>query len=126
MSIKDFKIGDKVFIVRSVCYPTKHIDTFEGIIISIGKKYIKVESKNEFNGVPTSCFYTFSKAIDYEDMFLNKEDTSISMFKDNQGYADYKEYLELRKWFYSLITSSTRLNLDQFKRIKAIIEEIKE
>lgn len=121
MTIKDFSIGDSVYIRCYDRYPKPHFNVYNGNIQKIGRKYITVIVHKEG--------FSFNRRFESDNLYPEKFDcidtgeSGVSMFKDESAAHDYDEWNSLRKWFYKLTTDSKHLSLDQLRRIKTIVEE---
>lgn len=117
MTIKDFTVGEKLYIRKYNRYPEPHFDVSVGTVKKIGRKYIDVEL--EFSN------HKFKIDSMYENRLLCRDNgyEEYTLYKNETAAKEYDEWKELKSWFYKLTTSSTNLSLDQLRRIKEIVEE---
>ena len=117
MTIKDFKVGDKILYLNFHDRGDISKATLsEGYISSIGKKYISVSK--DMTG-----FYCNRFVIDASEMCLslpygNGYHINDLVFRNKEDYHKYIEWLELRQWVYKF--NFNTLPYDILKKIKEI------
>lgn len=118
MTLKDFSIGDNVYIRRYSRYPEPHYDISNGVITSIGRKYILVAISPKTNGFLIERQFTIDK--DYPEHCICPNETEYEMFKDETMVEKFNEHLELAMWFVRY--DGRGLSLEQLKQVKNIVE----
>ena len=112
MNIKDFKAGDKVYIVEKI---HQNETVREDEVIKVGNKYI------------TTKMYKLQFYLNNEnDMFLtiNRDwGEKELLFKKEQELKDYEEYKTLKRELYDKLRRLEKYSLDQLRKIKEIIED---
>lgn len=123
MNIKDFKVGDTVF-VRDYNYRSEE-DTAkmrEAVVTKVGRSIVYVKYKD----FPYGSDYRFANEPEREYYLTQKVDagTQNKLFRSMSDCEDWIEseklYRDIRGYFHTYYTD---LTLDQLRRIKSVLEE---
>lgn len=111
MNIKDFKVGDKVYIVEKI-HQKETIREDE--VIKVGNKYVTVkrDGLRFYLNNETDMFLTINR--DWGEKEL--------LFKDEQELKNYMEYKTLKSELYNKLCRLEKYSLNQLRKIKEIIE----
>ena len=111
MNIKDFKVGDKVYIVEKL---HRRETIREDEVIKVGNKYIttKRDELKFYLNNENDTFLTINR--DWGEKEL--------LFKNEQELKDYEEYKTLKSELYDKLCRLEEYSLDQLRKIKEIIE----
>lgn len=126
MNIKDFKVGDRVFIVdsgwRSVMSIKAELlkcQTVEATVTAVTRKYVTVDWRNAKFG---NCKY-----LDGHPMFLTKHEFNSNdmLFKSREDFERYIKILDMCQEIRSFCSCSldSRVAPDKIEALYAIIKE---
>lgn len=121
MTIKDFKVGQTVFVVGDGCTQRDRFRTTEAEVVKIGKKYVTINGNwgMQFKEASESRFYL----VEHTECGAPR-----LLFPSREALDEYRELEELKTWVRSAtcwdkIKSYT---LAQLRAVKKILEEGKE
>lgn len=115
IDIKDFNVGDIVYIKR----PYKYDNVLhQAQVAKIGRKYITVREYGWFSQY---------RAEDYSPLALVEKVDAGSpslLFKSEQAYMDYEEQQSLEIWLRRVVNKCGRYDysLEQLRKVKEILE----
>ena len=124
MNIKDFKVGDEVFI-RDYGYRNNESGAkmVPAVVTKVGKKIVYVKT-SEYG-----FEYQFTNELDHE-LFLDEKQTARTenkLFRTMEDVELWKEGMELQQQIIKFFNwggcMSKQLTLDQKRRICAILNE---
>lgn len=102
IKVKDFNVGDKVYILRNQ-------NLREGIVTKRGRLYVTVDDYDCFECINGHEFALVSHACERSDL----------LFKTKQDYESHIEREALLRWFTHI--ASREFSLEQLRAIKAIV-----
>ena len=110
ISIKDFKVGETAYILRTYKREDK---LCPAEVVAIGRKYVTVKEHGwviKFSEFPNGDYALIGEG------FL--------LFLSEQGYKDYTEKLDLESWLRNNVEryGRTRYSLEQLRKVKEILE----
>lgn len=117
MNVKDFGVGDRVYVLRYNAYRSKEPKIIEKIVEKVGKKYVYVcKEKNTFE----QCFekHDMRENCLIEKTTLNDKDLLFATLEDVNDYIDFET---LKRWFWKL--EANELTLNQLRKIKDIVDK---
>lgn len=122
MNIKNFKVGDTVYILNyNYGNDISKATVEEAVVTGVGRKYVSVKPAQylQFN-----TEYKFHNDLNKVYYLASNDNRENKLFRSMQDLDDWKEseYLhkEVRSFFGCYYNN---LTLDQLRRIKGIIDE---
>lgn len=111
-------LGGGCHVRRYSRYPEPHYDIFNGVITTIGRKYIIVAISPNTNGFLIERQFTIDK--DYPERCICPNEEEYEMFEDETMVEKLNEHLELARWFVRY--DGRGLSLEQLKQIKNTVK----
>ena len=112
--VKDFNIGEKVYLYICPMYHRDKEIIKETTVLSIGRKYLITSYDRKMN---------FEESDWLEFGLVDKSDTTSRyyLFRTMQDYKDWKEKIRLKNYLRDTFQYGTSLSLDILREICKII-----
>lgn len=121
MNMKDFTVGQTVYVLEEKRGPEREVRTMEYIVVSIGRKYLRA-SRDGDSRFPTE-FYEPEGRSDY---LREKKDWAepLKLFTTREAVTDYIEKEMLIHWFHKATdhNNTEGYTLEQLRAVKKILE----
>lgn len=122
MSIKDFKVGDKVYI-RDYDFRENEDSAKmeEAVVTKVGTKVVTVQDQ-------FASTYKFRLPENGETIYLEEcvNGTRNKLFRTMDDFEDWKEKTEAVKYLYRYFNDSWNMNTMSIDKIRKIMDIIKE
>lgn len=119
MNIKNFKVGDTVYILEYHYNSDAIVET--AVVTRVGRKYVSVKPSKYLH---FDLEYKFHNDLNNVYYLISNGTGKNKLFRSMQDLDDWKEsedlYKEVSRFFWYV---SANLTLDQLRRIKNIIDE---
>lgn len=122
MNIKNFKVGDTVYILDyHYCRDISKATVKEAVVTGVGRKYVSVKPAEYLH---FNTEYKFHDDLNKVYYLTSNDSQENKLFRSMQDLDDWKESEDLYKEVTSFFRSYyTNLTLNQLRRIKGIIDE---
>ncbi len=121
MNIKDFTVGQTVYVLKEKRGPEREVQTKEYIVVSIGRKYLRA-SRDGDSRFPTE----FYELEDRKDHLREKKDWAepLKLFPTKEALTDYIEKEMLRRWLTEAANfyNSEGYTVEQLRAVRKILE----
>ena len=117
MKIKDFKVGDTVYIVG--CERAKDKPVQEEIVSKVGRKYVSVGSGyGEDKYEVSECHEDANYLVEHKDWGTRKQ-----LYKSMEDIATEREIGQIRRWLFGTYSGAQnhRFTIGQLRAVRDIL-----